>query len=478
MPEQSLSQLLQTNATKPIKLASHRDNWRTLQSALARLGLRVRYNLRGRIAEYNLGDTPSGWLPLGNMEDSILQQLLAERFICRDSRNADVKFTMGARFWKQGMHAILSQDQADPFLNWLKDLPPWDGQPRLDTLLHDNFGAEDSHLVRWASRYLCLAAVQRALEPGALIRTVPVLIGDQDIGKTALTSALLPESSVPRWHHSCLTMNTAFEKLIGLMKSCVIVEIGEMSGMKSAPLNSLKAFMSQRHDRVRFPYDRTESDMPRAFVFIGTANGRDVLPQDKTGNTRYVAVPLAHGCNVERLLPPIRKQLWAEALQRHRSGETCALPRALKLQQHEINRKYTTNDDDAMCELLDQHLAWLEREPRSIEAIAQRIGVLTKKRRFVQLSRSLQGCLIRSLRSKGFDSGFRRWKSGQNPSTRWAKAEQHETLKQAKKRVRKDIDNPPPIPIVPPPKDPPPALSAPDNRMDDLARHYLSDDTD
>ena len=78
----------------------------------------------------------------------------------------------------------------DPFLGWLEALPPWDRKPRIDNLLCKMFGADDEAIVKWASRYIGIGAVQRAFEPGAKIDEVPVLLGDQGSGKSAFVRAL------------------------------------------------------------------------------------------------------------------------------------------------------------------------------------------------------------------------------------------------------------------------------------------------
>ena len=53
-----------------------------------------------------------------------------------------------------------------PIRDFLSVLPEWDGVPRLDTLLIDLFGAEDSMYVRAVTRKTLVAAVRRVLQPG------------------------------------------------------------------------------------------------------------------------------------------------------------------------------------------------------------------------------------------------------------------------------------------------------------------------
>ena len=440
-------------------------NWRALAQACNKLDISLRYNLRGRTAEYNAsqGD-PKGWVVLDDMQDSILQQVIDERF----SASGSNKCVFNSREWRQCMHSLLFLNQIDPFKKWCEELEPWDGVPRIHSLLHDLFGAEDNDLSRWASACMFIAPVQRAFEPGALIRTTPVLIGGEGIGKTSLTFNILPSASAERWHYSCLNVNAKTESLIGCMKSTVIVELSEMAGIKTAPLGTLKGFLTQRFDRVRFPYARSESEMQRTFTFIGTANGYDVLPDDSTGNTRYAAIPLQHGCCIEEVIPPIRKQLWAEAVQRVTIGkETATMPSSMRMLQMEANSRYTNSYDDAMKSLLEEHMDFLKKKPRSLEEIAKRTGILQKGKRAIHMKRDMMAMLKKGLIEIGFESNYRRWGKGQPPTQKWApvgetaldaRMEEVMLQKQAEEVIEKEpAPEPRPEPEKPkPPEDLPP----------------------
>ena len=62
----------------------------------------------------------------------------------------------------------------------------WDGRARLDTLLIDYLGAEDTPYVRAVTRKAFAAAVARAIEPGCKYDTMLILTGPQGIGKSTL----------------------------------------------------------------------------------------------------------------------------------------------------------------------------------------------------------------------------------------------------------------------------------------------------
>lgn len=66
-----------------------------------------------------------------------------------------------------------------PIREYLDSLPEWDGVGRVDTLLVDYFGAEDSGYVRAVTRKTLCAAVARVMEPGIKFDYALVLNGPQ-----------------------------------------------------------------------------------------------------------------------------------------------------------------------------------------------------------------------------------------------------------------------------------------------------------
>ena len=67
-----------------------------------------------------------------------------------------------------------------PIRDYLNSLPAWDGVQRLDTLLVDYLGADDSEYVRAVTRKTLVAAVARVMEPGIKFDYMLVLNVSQD----------------------------------------------------------------------------------------------------------------------------------------------------------------------------------------------------------------------------------------------------------------------------------------------------------
>jgi len=221
----------------------------------------------------------------------------------------------------------LNQNQTQPL--------PIDQWENLDQHL---LGIDDSIARAFLPRFL-IAAVARSLEPGCEMRQLPVLIGPQWRGKTELGRMLFGLE----W------MVEGISRLDkdALLKahSSWVVELAELDGVtRKADQESLKAFISERRDTFRAPYDRATEAHLRKFVFWGTSNSPPF--RDPTGSTRFVAIPI----NPERMLPvqwakDHRDQIWARAVEQYNKGidwRVCS--KAMRLAIAERNDTFTEAD--------------------------------------------------------------------------------------------------------------------------------------
>ena len=202
----------------------------------------------------------------------------------------------------------------------------WDGTPRLDTLLVDYLGAEDSEYTRAVTRKAFVAAVARAMTPGIKFDQMTILTGPQGIGK----STLLCKMSRGWFNDSIRSFEG--KEASELLQGVWIVEIAELQAFRSSDINRIKQFISQQADRFRAAYGRHVKEMPRCCVFFGTTNSHDYL-RDRTGNRRFWPVDVgvrAVSKDVFNDLDGEVDQLWAEAVARWRLGETLYLPKELQ----------------------------------------------------------------------------------------------------------------------------------------------------
>ena len=133
-----------------------------------------------------------------------------------------------------------------------------------------------------------------------------------------------------------------------------------MSGSTRAELESLKAFLSRTNDgSVRLTYRRDPGRLLRRCVIVGTSNDPRCLPNDPSGNRRFVPVPVVAGTTekIREFLDEHRDQMWAEAVHRVRQNrESAYLPQALKYVQRELTEQFRATDEIAE-DLIDGYLA-------------------------------------------------------------------------------------------------------------------------
>ncbi len=229
-----------------------------------------------------------------------------------------------------------------PVREWVLGLSGWDGKPRVDTLLADYLGAEDTPYVRAVTRKILVAALWRVFRPGIKFDNILVLCGPQGIGKSTLIARLGRE-----WFSDSLTISdmndkTAAEKLQG----CWLMEIGEMAGMKKAELEKVKSFLSRTDDKYREAYSRRVSSHLRQCVFFGTTNNQDGYLRDVTGNRRFWNVDVTGTGKYKPwdLDEETVRQIWMEAVSLA-DTESLILPPELNAAAEENQRRALEQDD-------------------------------------------------------------------------------------------------------------------------------------
>src|SRR5262249_61625370 len=119
------------------------------------------------------------------------------------------------------------------------------------------------------------------------------------------------------WFGDDLPLNVDEKKVIETLHGRWIVEAAELSGLKKADVEHLKAFLSRQIDRSRMAYGRLPIEAPRQCVVIGTTNKSEYL-RDVSGNRRFWPVRIwRFDLNA---LSRARRQVGAEAAGREAHG--------------------------------------------------------------------------------------------------------------------------------------------------------------
>lgn len=248
--------------------------------------------------------------------------------------------------------AVLTRHSYHPIRDYLSGLT-WDGVPRLDRIIIDYMGAEDSELNRAMSRKHFVAAVARVFNPGCKYDYCLIMSGAEGIGKSTLLRVM-----GGRWFNDSITTLEGKEGMEQLRRAWV-VELGELSSIKRSDVEQVKAHLSKQVDIYRAAYARRVLEHPRQCVFCGTTNEALFLKGD-TGNRRFWVIPVVAELRKYRdwseAIRRDRDQLWAEAVHCYKQGEPLYLSEELEAQAKQRQQDFNDDNDDPIVAMLDKYL--------------------------------------------------------------------------------------------------------------------------
>lgn len=192
----------------------------------------------------------------------------------------------------------------------------WDGVPRMRRWFMDLIGArcyaltreEESKYIESVTEAWFISVVARQYGPFKA-EVIPILLGDQGIGKTRLCEYTAGDNEF--YTSSCTDVSNR-QKYVEGTTGKTVIEWAEATQLKTKDVEELKAHISEKYDQYRMPYAHTVSLLRRRGVPIMTSNNA-MLFTDVTGNRRFFPItcttPFGDGD------PYARAQVWAEAIE-------------------------------------------------------------------------------------------------------------------------------------------------------------------
>lgn len=220
----------------------------------------------------------------------------------------------------EAIETVAHESPWHPVKDWLY-AQPWDKKSRIDKWLlwvlgedPENLSKDMHEYLTLIGRYWLLGMVNRVMEPGCKFDYCPVLEGKGGLGKSTFIETLVGSDWYSDTKFDMDKGHEAQEQVQGIWG----YELGELSQVAKAALESIKSFISAKKDRYRPAYGRVVEAYPRQCVLMGTTNHKTYL-RDRTGNRRFWPIPVRNKPKIE-WLRKWRGQLFAEALALYQEG--------------------------------------------------------------------------------------------------------------------------------------------------------------
>lgn len=205
-----------------------------------------------------------------------------------------------------------------PFIDYMKNLPKWDGQDRV-TPLAQRVASSDLW-VRSFHRWM-LAMAAQWMEGDAFGKransVAPLLVSKrQGLGKSTFCRLLMPDALQTYFTESFDLTNPAAAE--NKLTSFGLINIDEFDRLPAGRMSLLKNLMQMERINLRRAYKHSAEPLPRIANFIATSNSRELLT-DRTGSRRFICVEVDRPIDCET--PIDYSQLYAQLKHEITQGE-------------------------------------------------------------------------------------------------------------------------------------------------------------
>jgi hypothetical protein len=244
-------------------------------------------------------------------EDKAFDGDVSDASVTVTRRNLHKKFDIfpSAQGTRDAITCACRDNKSDPVLSYFAELR-WDGQPRLEKMLHSYLGAPDTLLNSAIGVKFMCAVVRRAKQPGCKYDQQVVVQGPQGTMKSTFCEDL---AVFPDLYTDTGDLSGSIKDQMEIIQGKQIIEFPELAGYNRASREHNKAMLSRKIDRSRLSYARYATDAPRRSVPLATTN-EDCFLSDPTGERRTWHFTMTHYDRNAFLRD--KDQLYAEAVAR------------------------------------------------------------------------------------------------------------------------------------------------------------------
>ena len=244
---------------------------------------------------------------------------------------------------KDALDTHIAKNSFHPVKKYLSGLK-WDETPRIDELFIKYLGAKDTEYTRAITRKSLVAAVARVFNPGCKFDHMLTFVGEEGKGKSTLFAKLAGE-----WFSDSFT-TVVGEKAYEQLQGHWIIEVGELSAMRKAEVETVKHFISKQKDSYRPAYGHNVLHRKRQCILVATTNDPEPL-RGANGNRKFwildigVNTPEFDIFDNDSINAFERAQIWAEAIYRYNQGEELFLNRKLEQVARKEQKEHGEHDE-------------------------------------------------------------------------------------------------------------------------------------
>lgn len=326
-----------------------------------------------------MGQLP--WRAKGNMnawndsDDSGLRGFIEKHYGISNERKC-----------RDGYNIVIENNKFNPVKKYFNELE-WDGECRLENLFISYLGAENCEYTKAITRKIFVAAVKRIYNPGSKFDTMLVLCGAQGIGKSTILRKM---AIIPEWYSDANVDINKDSKVIQGYQGKLIVEIAEMTGFSKKEIAAVKSFITRQIFEDRLAYARNKTEFKVQYVLFGTTNNKDCL-SDRTGNRRFWILDVGAENISKNIFKDLSKneinQIWAEAVELYKNGESILLDKELNKVAAEKQEEHTSFNDIRVA--IEDIFDWeAPKEKWQYHTYTEICSILKLSERLVKLARN------------------------------------------------------------------------------------------
>ena len=188
---------------------------------------------------------------------------------------------------RENLRSIIYSNQwpaYDPYKEFLKGLPLWDGHDHIADLAA-TVTTDDNLFWGWCLKKWLVAFVGSLADEKTVNQTALIFCGKQGIGKSTWFMNILPPE-LQKYYSSGFLDPKERETLVMLSELCLF-NMDEVENLKPRNVEAVKELITKPLMYLRRAYTTHSENYPRRCSFCGTANGVSIL-HDVSGNRRFL----------------------------------------------------------------------------------------------------------------------------------------------------------------------------------------------